>query len=218
MIKTFIYLSVAFTLLVIPCLAVSAEFQGKVVSIIDGDTISVLRDGQQVRVRLTAIAAPEKGQPYGKKAKRHVKDLVTGKSVTVKYESLDRYGRILGAVILPEGTSLNHELVAKGLAWWYREYAPNDVTIIRLELEARRAKLGIWAEPNPIPPWEWRQGKRGQQSVQLEASTAYHGNLKSHVFHRPGCRWYNCKNCTAVFKDRQTAIGAGYRSCKVCKP
>lgn len=162
MVKTIIHLSIAIIFLAFPCVAVSAEFQGKVVGIIDGDTIKVLRDGQQVRVRLTAIDAPEKGQPYGQKAKQFVIDAVARKTVTVKYESLDQYGRILGAVILSDGTNLNHELVAKGLAWWYREYAPENVTLIRHELEARRAKVGIWSEPNPIPPWEWRQGKRGR--------------------------------------------------------
>lgn len=69
----------------------TAELQGKVVGVIDGDTISVLRDGQQVRVRLTAIDAPEKGQPYGQKAKQFVIGAVAGKTVTVIYESLDQY-------------------------------------------------------------------------------------------------------------------------------
>ena len=160
--KTAICLSIALILLSAPSVALSAEFTGKVVGVADGDTIKVLHVGEHVRVRLSAIDAPEKGQPYGQRAKEYVIDRIAGQSVTVKYESMDRYGRILGAVILSDGTTLNHELVGKGLAWWYREYAPNDMTLIRLELEARRAGLGIWQEPNPIAPWEWRRGKRGE--------------------------------------------------------
>jgi len=202
-----------------PTLTDAIEFQGRVVGVIDGDTIKVLQQGKQVKVRLVGIDCPEKDQPYGQKAKSFVMELIAGKSVIIKYESYDRYGRIVGAVFLSDGRNLNHELVQTGLAWWYRKYAPNDKTLVRLEYEARKAKLGLWTEPNPVSPWEWRRGVReGRAPPSSEIYKQYHGNVKSQIFHRPGCRWYNCKNCVAVFETKQSAIKAGYRPCKVCKP
>ena len=79
---------------------------------------------------------------------------------TVYVKDKERYGRIVGEVILPGGISLNNELVYVGLAWWYRKYAPDDGMLERLEAEAREAKRGLWADKNPIPPWEWRRIKR----------------------------------------------------------
>ena len=73
------------------------------------------------------------------------------------------------------------------------------------------------ADKNPIPPWEWRRGKRSQAKKE-QVSGLYHGNVKSHVFHRPGCRYYNCRDCTAIFRSREEAIKAGYKPCKVCEP
>ena len=70
---------------------------------------------------------------------------------------VDRYGRTVGEVILPDGRVLNHELVRAGLAWWYRRYAPDDKTLEQLERGARGANRGLWADPNPVPPWEWRR-------------------------------------------------------------
>ena len=82
--------------------------------------------------------------------------LVFGKMVTIKVETIDRYKRIVGEVILPDGKNLNQELVNAGLAWWYRKYS-NDETLGELEEEARKAKRGLWNDPNPIPPWEFRK-------------------------------------------------------------
>ena len=73
----------------------------------------------------------------------------------------DKYGRTLAHVLLPDGTHVNHELVKEGWCWWYRKYAPRDTELEGLEREARDAKKGLWADPEPVPPWEWRkrQGK-----------------------------------------------------------
>ncbi len=82
-----------------------------------------------------------------------------GKTVTVQDHGRGRYGRTIGEVILPDGHVLNHELVRTGLAWWYRRYAPDDGTLSQLEANAKAAKRGLWADPNPVPPWAWR-GRR----------------------------------------------------------
>jgi micrococcal nuclease len=136
------------------------EFTGKVVGVSDGDTIKVLRLGKQVRVRLSGIDCPEKRQAFGKRAKRFTSDLVFAKIVTVKVMDIDRYKRIVGEVILEDGTNLNHALVRAGLAWWYQRYAPGDRTLERLEKDARENKRGLWADPDPTPPWEFRRKRR----------------------------------------------------------
>ena len=71
--------------------------------------------------------------------------------------SKDRNGRTLATVMLPDGRSLDHELVRDGWCWWYRKYAPGDTVLEGLEKEAREAKKGLWADPQPVPPWEWRK-------------------------------------------------------------
>ena len=121
----------------------SDTLRGKVVGVSDGDTISVMREGRAVKVRLAGIDCPEKGQPFGTRAERFTSDLAFGKEVTVGVKTTDRYGRIVGEVILLDDTSLNKELVYVGLAWWYRKYAPNDRTLKALETGARDAKRGL---------------------------------------------------------------------------
>jgi micrococcal nuclease len=87
-------------------------------------------------------------------------DLAFGKDVKVLVRDVDRYGRTVGEVILPDGRSLNRELVKAGLAWWYRHYAAHDRELERLEADARAARRGLWTDPHPIPPWEWRKEAR----------------------------------------------------------
>lgn len=140
--------------------AQAEEFTGKVVGVSDGDTIKVLRAGKQVRVRLAGIDCPEKRQAFGKRAKRFTSDLVFAKEVTVKVMDIDRYKRIVGEVILEDGTNLNQALVRAGLAWWYQRYAPGDRELERLEKSARENKRGLWADPHPVPPWEFRKKRR----------------------------------------------------------
>lgn len=131
---------------------------GKVVGVTDGDTITVLVDRQPVKVRLDGIDCPEKLQAFGTKAKQLTSDLAFGKQVTIKVVGKDRYKRVIGIVGLPDGKNLNQEIVAAGLAWWYRKYAPKNRALEDLEKAARIARRGLWAEPNPVPPWAWRKG------------------------------------------------------------
>ena len=136
---------------------VYADFTGPVVSVLDGNTIEVLHNTHPERVRLSGFDCPEKGQTYGQKAKHAASALVLGKEVTLQTHGHDKYKRTLADVLLPDGTNINHELVKEGWWWWYRKYASGNAELEKLESEAREAKAGLWADPHPVPPWEWRK-------------------------------------------------------------
>jgi micrococcal nuclease len=99
------------------------------------------------------------GQAFGTTAKKFTGDLAFGKTVNVRVRDIDRYHRMVAEITLPDGRMLNQGLVRAGLAWWYRKYAKSDAELHRLETEAREAKRELWADPNPVPPWEWRKAK-----------------------------------------------------------
>jgi micrococcal nuclease len=139
--------------------AVAADFTGPVLSVFDGDTLEVLHNTHPERIRFSGIDCPEKGQAYGKRAKQAASELVFGKEVTLQTYGKDKYGRTLADVLLPDGSNVNRELVREGFCWWYRKYAPENGELEQLEEEAREAKKGLWADPQPVPPWEWRKGR-----------------------------------------------------------
>jgi len=134
-----------------------ADFSGRVVGIIDSDTLKALHNQHSERIRLSSIDCQEKGQAFGKRAKQAASELVYGKEVTIQTHGYDKYKRTLADVLLPDGVNLNQELVKQGWCWWYRKYASRDMVLEGLETEAREAKRGLWADPQPVPPWEWRK-------------------------------------------------------------
>ena len=118
-------------------------FNWPVVEILDGDTIEVLHNQHPVRIRLSGIDCPEKGQAFGHKAKEAASALVFGKEVTLQKFGKDKYRRTIADVLLPDGMNRNQELVKEGQCWWYRKYAPGDTVLEGLEREAREAKKGL---------------------------------------------------------------------------
>lgn len=143
------------------------EYKGRVVGVSDGDTITVLHSGnQQIKVRLAEIDTPESSQPYGKRAKQNLSDLVFNKTVIVKVKGTDRYGRLIGRVIV-NGVDINARMVELGAAWVYRKYA-KDQNLFVLEERARKYKIGLWGLPEAdrVPPWEWRRRKRGNNKIE----------------------------------------------------
>ncbi|EHO3084723.1 thermonuclease family protein [Salmonella enterica] len=152
--KYFLY---AFSLVVVilPPALFAAQIQGKVIRVLDGDTIEVLQEQQPVRVRLLNLDAPEKKQPFGRWSTNQLKTLLAGQSVTVSYTQTDRYGRVLGRVVTENGTEANREQVLKGAAWVYDRYN-TDNSLPALQREAQTQKRGLWADNQPVPPWEWR--------------------------------------------------------------
>ena len=132
----------------------------KVVGIKDGDTFVLLKDGQELVIRFEHIDCPEKKQPFGKVAKKFVSDKCFGKFVSLKGSlKPDRYNRIIAEVILEDGVNLNQELIKNGIAWHFKKYS-SSTKYAQLEENARKLKIGIWSNPNPIEPWNWRKGVR----------------------------------------------------------
>jgi len=152
-----ILFTLTLTLPSVPSFSYAGIITGPVISVLDGDTIEVLHNQRPERIRLHGIDCPEKGQAYGTKAKQATSALVFGKEVTLQTYGMDKYGRTIADVLQSDGANVNHELVKDGWCWWYRKYAPGDATLERLEIEAREAKRGLWADPTSIPPWEWRK-------------------------------------------------------------
>lgn len=136
-----------------------SNFTAKVIRIVDGDTLEVLYGELPVMIRLQHIDCPEKkgSQPYGKKAKETLSELCFGKNVQVKYSGdKDRNGRYICEIFTEDGLNINQEMVKRGMAWHYKKYS-TDPTYSQLEKDARSQKVGLWADPNPVPPWEWRK-------------------------------------------------------------
>jgi endonuclease YncB( thermonuclease family) len=131
---------------------------GKVVSITDGDTVKVLQGSEQFKIRLNRIDCPEKKQAYGTKSKTALSEKIFGKEVRIEYQKKDKYGRILGDVYQGERW-INKEMIAEGWAWHYR-YFDKSKELEQAEKQAREKKNGLWADKEPIPPWEFRKGKR----------------------------------------------------------
>jgi micrococcal nuclease len=161
----------------------AADFSGRVVRVLDGDTIEVLHNHRAERIRLNGIDCPEKGQAYGTRAKQAASELVFGKQVMLQTFGKDKYGRTIADVLLPDGTNVNHTLVKDGWCWWYRKYAPGDTVLEGLEKEAREAKKGLWVDPAPIPPWVYRKARRGQSldlydMVPLDSETGSSGSSR----------------------------------------
>ncbi|EDC7434629.1 thermonuclease family protein [Escherichia coli] len=152
--KHFLHIIYLFAV-ILPATLCAAQLQGMVIRVLDGDTIEVLQERQPVRVRLLNIDAPEKKQPFGRWSTNQLKSLLAGQSVTVSYTQTDRYGRVLGRVVTANGTEANRQQVLKGAAWVYDRYN-TDNSLPALQQEAQTQKRGLWADPNPVPPWEWR--------------------------------------------------------------
>ena len=145
--------------------AASAEtVTGLVVGIADGDTITVLdRTKTRHKVRLAGIDAPEKSQPFGQAAKKHLSDRVVNKDVTLECGKTDKYRRDV-CVVMIDGQDATLPMLANGLAWWYRMYQKEQTRQQRADYEAAEAiakagKVGLWRDAEPTPPWDWRHGK-----------------------------------------------------------
>lgn len=136
---------------------IQSDIIGKVIKIKDGDTIDILFNGKPLTIRFAHVDCPEKKQPFGNVAKQFTADKCFGQTVTVLNDNkFDRNKRLIGVVINEQGENVNKALVKAGLAWHYLKYSTDD-TYSNLEVIARQQKVGIWSDPYPIEPWNWRK-------------------------------------------------------------
>jgi endonuclease YncB( thermonuclease family) len=199
------------------------------VRVIDGDSLVLLLDNGEVEARLRGIDAPERGQPFADRARRALVELVAGQIVEHEVRGSDRYGRVLVRLWV-SGTEVNTELVRRGLAWYFMRYS-DDPALAAAEREARVGRAGLWSEPDPVPPWAWREHHpraftataptlRDEEATILQVPPrpggVFHGNRRSFVYHRPGCINYRCPNCTREFTTREEAEAAGFRPGGCC--
>jgi endonuclease YncB( thermonuclease family) len=165
-----------FLMLVVSLSAHPETLSGTVVGVADGDTITVLdANREQHKIRLGAIDAPEKAQPFGQRSKEFMSAMVFGKDIDVQWQKHDRYQRIVGKVMVadpncrtsycPKTLDAGLAQITVGLAWWYRKYSNEQSAQDRgayefSEQEARAKRAGLWADADPVPPWDWRKEAR----------------------------------------------------------
>ncbi|WP_405234754.1 thermonuclease family protein [Lentisalinibacter salinarum] len=198
--------------------SVSAELTGKVVRIADGDSFTLLTpDKRQVKIRLAEIDAPERGQPYGNRARQKLSQLVFQTQVRVEVQTTDRYGRTVGRPYVGD-LDVCAEMVRSGAAWAYRRYV-RDSDLLTLEQEAREARRGLWSLPeaDKQPPWEWRRSSRPEQGPN---GCSIKGNIASDgdkIYHLPSMASYGPTKINEAkgerwFCSEEEAQAAGWRA------
>lgn len=189
---------------------------GRIVRVADGDTVTLLTSSKdQVRIRLAEIDAPESGQPFGSASKKSLSRMCASSNATVRVQDIDRYGRVVGRVYCG-GVDANAVQVQDGMAWVYDSYV-RDKDLYRLQQSARESNLGLWTDPKPVKPWEWRRGSRGDAAGATDGNVQ--GNRNSKIYHIPGCPSYGSmsKKNVQEFSSESAAQGAGYRKAGNCR-
>lgn len=149
------------SLLIVVASAHAETFEGQVVQVSDGDTLTVFRERQRVAVRLIEIDAPESKQAFGQRSRQSLAQLCAGKLARVEWRQKDRYGRTLGRVWCA-GVDANAEQVRRGMAWVFDRYV-TDRSLYEVQDAARAAHRGLWTDTSPVPPWEWRRVKNATE-------------------------------------------------------
>jgi len=141
---------------------VYADYTAKAEAVLEGDRLMVYHNGRRDTIVLKGIDCPDLKQPYGKKARQVTAAYVGNRDVTVRAVQRDRQGRLAAEVILQDGRNVAYELVREGLAWsrdgWAEGRSFNDE-----EELARAARVGLWADRNPVPPWKWKAPRKASR-------------------------------------------------------
>jgi len=145
----------------------------QVIGIADGDTLTVLHDRKPLKIRLSGIDAPEKRQAFGEKSKQSLSDLCYRKDATYRAQGAPSYGRTV-AVVTCAGVEVNRAQVERGMAWVYVRYN-KDTSLPAAQSDAKSARRGLWSDPAPVPPWEFRHPKKTAQTVAANDSTCHVG-------------------------------------------
>lgn len=152
-------------LLVLATLALTSahadELRGRVVGVIDGDTLTIVDVSRhEHRIRLADIDAPEKGQPFGQRSKQSLSDICFGRQAIIEDRGRDRYGRIIGRVRCA-GIDASAEQIRRGMAWVFERYA-TDAGLYAVQNDAKALRRGLWRDPAPVAPWQWRAQQHPQ--------------------------------------------------------
>jgi len=199
---------------------------GKVVRITDGDTLIVLDESNtQHKIRLDGIDTPETGQAFGTKAKQALGNKVFQKSVRVEWKERGRYKRIIGSIYLDE-RNINKEMVEEGWAWHYKQYS-DDENLAAAERSARAAARGLWTDPKPIPPWDYRHNPSLRSVAEAEPNSTLKQPTASPTqivtvyatrtgakYHRGSCRYLRKSKFPISLADAKRR----YSPCSVCNP
>ena len=198
----------------------------KVVGVTDGDTLTLLVDKTQIKVRLEGIDAPESGQDFGTAARKGLSELTFGKEVRVASTGKDKYGRTLGHVYAGK-SHVNIELLKRGLAWHYKEYN-SDATLAAAETEARKARRGLWSIAAPISPWDFRHGQsnapltKGATPKRLSeppkdpgpGTVTVYVTKSGAKYHRDGCSGLRRSKIPITLEEAKKHYGP----CQLCRP
>ena len=158
------------------CISISfySQTSGKIIKIKDGDTVVVLlSDKTEEVLRLAEVDCPENSQAFGLNAKQFTSSQVFGKSITFYRVGKDRYKRTIAKIIYSKDKYLSKEIIKAGFGWWYFK-ASKDTSLEKIQTQAKRKKLGLWADKNAIAPWEFRQNKKKKKvakRVSIQKST-----------------------------------------------
>lgn len=152
--------SVAFLGLVIEPSKKGETIDVHVDRVIDGDTVVVRSETESRRVRLEGVDAPEMKQAGGVDSREWLLKEIGDKDIRLVVKAMDRYGRTVGDLVLIDGKRVNEKIVRAGWAWWYRQYDRSDWELMEAESEARAARVGLWLDPNPVPPWVFRRMRK----------------------------------------------------------
>ena len=199
----------------------------RVVAIADGDSLTCTFGGTRTEVRLDEIDAPEHDQPHGGQAKQSLAKLCLNEQVTLDRHGVDDYGRVLARVTCG-GVDANESQVRRGMAWVYDHYV-KDRSLYNDQTRARSEGLGLWAEPDPTPPWDWRHSRRGPAPAALKSDTpdspscTIKGNINGrgeHIYHMPGQKYYAATQIKPSSGERwfcseAQARAAGWRAAKI---
>lgn len=202
------------TLLFTDCAFAQYVYIGEVVHIEDGNTLTILVDGQTRKIRLSDIDAPDLQQPFGTEAKRELAALVLNKEARVVEVDSSSNEHIIGRVYIDD-MDINAMLVRRGYAWVSRKHS-KDTALYRLERKARDRGRGLWADEGSVPPWQWREGRHtGQEDIVKEMIV---GDTRSKVYHPPGCEGQAAiaPDHRVLFVRKEEAEELGYRLAASC--
>jgi endonuclease YncB( thermonuclease family)/methylphosphotriester-DNA--protein-cysteine methyltransferase len=202
---------------------VQLVIEGKVISVHDGDTVTVLdQDNKKFTIRLQGIDAPELKQEFGAASQKNLSSMVMGKQVTILWNKVDKYRRTVGTIML-DGRDINIEQVKAGVAWHFKKYEDEQPAADRLsyaaaEQSARTAKLGLWKDANPVAPGDWRAEVKTKRWGPAPPAGTIIGNSNSKKYHRPDCSGYRdmAEKNRVFFQTVEEAEAAGYKRAGNC--